>query len=109
MPHVLESESWQVLEKQIDLYGLDKRETIAKNCLKGKKGKGGNKHVKKTEKDEWYDESEWYDEWYECDGGEEKTWDGNHVNSVDDQEVNNAKKGNGKGKKGKNQRKKRRK
>ena len=60
-----------VLEKQIDLYELDKRETIAKSCLKGKKGKGGNKQVKKAEKEEWYDDNDWQEEWCECDGGDD--------------------------------------
>ena len=43
MPHVLESESWEVLEKQIDLYEMEKRDIISKGYLKGKTGKGDKK------------------------------------------------------------------
>ena len=60
MPHVLESESWEVLEKQIDLYEMEKRDTIAKSCLKSKTGKGDKKKANYTDQSkDWTAENEW--------------------------------------------------
>ena len=108
MPHVLESESWEVLEKQIDLYEMEKRDTIAKGCLKGKTGKGDKKKVNYTDQSkDWTAENEWTtDGWntdndWSGDWGTEQSSDEKCVESADDQWVNKTAQDGKKGKKGK--------
>ena len=86
MPHVLESESWEVLEKQIDLYEMEKKDIISKGCLKGKTGKGNKKKVNYTDQsndwaaenewtaNEWNTDNDWGGDWGNEQSSEENAW-----------------------------------
>jgi len=109
MPHVLESESWAVLEKQIDLYEMDKKDIVAKGCLRGKTGKGDKKKVNHTDQsNDWNTDNEWNNDngwttdnsWnadndWNGDWGSGQSSDEKCVESADDQWVNKTTKGEG--------------